>query len=195
MCIYIHIYTHTNTHTHMYLYTYVHKKHKPNSYVALLGTGVAAQLALALQAHGQQLGALILESPFYSLGAAALTFGAVLPLRVIPGGIWLLRRFCVGGLRTVPQSGVSPIYPHWYIYMYIYMYIHTHTYIYIFMNVSISITIYIRLYINIYVCICIYICTRSAPPPSLSEPCCRYAPSPAVFGCCGVSVRAVSVRK
>jgi len=65
-----------------------------------LGSGVAAQLAARLQRASTPLHSLVLEAPFYSARAAAITFPLTQVLRAIPMGMPLLCRSFKFGFRT-----------------------------------------------------------------------------------------------
>lgn len=73
-----------------------------------LGTGAAAQLALRLQAYGTMPFGAVLEAPFFSLRAAALTFPAALPLLALPGGLGLVLSRFMDGCRTADALVALP---------------------------------------------------------------------------------------
>ena len=71
-----------------------------------LGSGVAAQAALRLQREGTPAGALVLEAPFYSIRAAALSFPIALPLLALPFvEALLIAHWPLPGLRTHSALG------------------------------------------------------------------------------------------
>ena len=76
-----------------------------------LGSGAAAQLSLRLEAAGTPPFAAILEAPFYSLRAAALTFPAALPLLALPGAHSLVLRSFMNGCRTGDAVAQLPTLP------------------------------------------------------------------------------------
>ena len=76
-----------------------------------LGSGAAAQLALRLQASGTPPFAIVLEAPFYSLRAAALTFPAALPLLALPGAGALVLRAFMNGCRSADALATLPTLP------------------------------------------------------------------------------------
>ena len=76
-----------------------------------LGTGAAAQVALRLEAEGSPPFGAVLEAPFYSLRAGALTFPATLPLLALPGTHALLMRCFMNGCRTADALALLPALP------------------------------------------------------------------------------------
>lgn len=76
-----------------------------------LGSGAAAQLALKLKAAGTPPFGMILEAPFYSLRAAALTFPAALPLLALPGARSLVLKRFMDGCRTGDALAQLPTLP------------------------------------------------------------------------------------
>ena len=76
-----------------------------------LGTGAAAQLARRLHDQGTPACAAVLEAPFYSLRAAALTFPAAVPLLALPGARRLVLRAFMGGCRSADALAALPSLP------------------------------------------------------------------------------------